>query len=276
MKKTYKILLVISTILLIASSVAYYLSINSKTTYKKLAETNKILEVELLEKQGKYDEISKEIIKLNEDLETSSNEFKTKYGYDFFDSENMLTIRIKELEEKNKNIENQIVTEVLKFEKYFKSGIYSDEKLESKISDFIEVSDLKTEQISKDLYDVLNLNSFIDKYSKEGFINYILKRNPNVDSSKIKLELFNLVIYSRGLNEIVGTKELPKNLNSLRSDIFSFCSLLSEMEKSGISTGEFNSKNMDSLNSKITSLISDYFINKGQIEVINLGGNNEK
>lgn len=58
--------------------------------------------------------------------------------------------------------------------------------------------------------------------------------------------------------------------------MFSFYSLLKEMEKSGISTGELNSKSMDSLNSKITNLISDYFINKGQIEVINLGGTNEK
>ena len=126
------------------------------------------------------------------------------------------------------------------------------------------------------MYGVLNLNPFVDKYSKDGFINYILKKNPNIDSSKLKLELFNLVIYSRNLNEIIETKELPKNLNSLRSDLFSFYSLLKEMEKSGISTGELNSKSMDSLNSKITNLISDYFINKGQIEVINLGGTNEK
>ncbi len=222
------------------------------------------------------EEISQDILKLNENLEVSSKDFKTKYGYDYFESENMLTNRIKELEEKNKNIESQVVSEVLKFERYFKSGIYSDEKLESKISDFIDVSDIKTEQISKDLYGVLNLNPFVDKYSKDGFINYILKRNPNIDSSKLKLELFNLVIYSRNLNEIIETKELPKNLNSLRSDLFSFYSLLKEMEKSGISTGELNSKSMDSLNSKITNLISDYFINKGQIEVINLGGTNEK
>ena len=276
MKTTYKILILISAILLVASSIAYYLSTNSKATYNKLVETNKELQAKLVEKQDQYDEISEEILKLNEDLEASSKDFKTKYGYDFFESENMLTDRIKELEEKNKNIESQVVSEVLKFERYFKSGIYSDEKLESKISDFIDVSDIKTEQISKDLYGVLNLNPFVDKYSKDGFINYILKRNPNIDSSKLKLELFNLVIYSRNLNEIIETKELPKNLNSLRSDLFSFYSLLKEMEKSGISTGELNSKSMDSLNSKITNLISDYFINKGQIEVINLGGTNEK
>ncbi|MDK8275919.1 MAG: hypothetical protein QP763_02480 [Peptoniphilus duerdenii] len=276
MKTTYKVLLVISAILLIGSSVAYYLSTNSKSTYNKLVEENKELEIKLNEKQSQNEEISQDILKLNENLEVSSKDFKTKYGYDYFESENMLTNRIKELEEKNKNIESQVVSEVLKFERYFKSGIYSDEKLESKISDFIDVSDIKTEQISKDLYGVLNLNPFVDKYSKDGFINYILKRNPNIDSSKLKLELFNLVIYSRNLNEIIETKELPKNLNSLRSDLFSFYSLLKEMEKSGISTGELNSKSMDSLNSKITNLISDYFINKGQIEVINLGGTNEK
>lgn len=276
MKTTYKVLLVISAILLIGSSVAYYLSTNSKSTYNKLVEENKELEIKLNEKQSQNEEISQDILKLNEDLEVSSKDFKTKYGYDYFESENMLTNRIKELEEKNKSIESQVVSEVLKFERYFKSGIYSDEKLESKISDFIDVSDIKTEQISKDLYGVLNLNPFVDKYSKDGFINYILKRNPNIDSSKLKLELFNLVIYSRNLNEIIETKELPKNLNSLRSDLFSFYSLLKEMEKSGISTGELNSKSMDSLNSKITNLISDYFINKGQIEVINLGGTNEK
>lgn len=276
MKTTYKVLLVISAILLVGSSVAYYLSTNSKSTYNKLVEENKELEIKLNEKQSQNEEISQDILKLNEDLEVSSKDFKTKYGYDYFESENMLTNRIKELEEKNKNIESQVVSEVLKFERYFKSGIYSDEKLESKISDFIDVSDIKTEQISKDLYGVLNLNPFVDKYSKDGFINYILKRNPNIDSSKLKLELFNLVIYSRNLNEIIETKELPKNLNSLRSDLFSFYSLLKEMEKSGISTGELNSKSMDSLNSKITNLISDYFINKGQIEVINLGGTNEK
>lgn len=276
MKTTYKVLLVISSILLIGSSVAYYLSTNSKSTYNKLVEENKELEIKLNEKQSQNEEISQDILKLNENLEVSSKDFKTKYGYDYFESENMLTNRIKELEEKNKNIESQVVSEVLKYERYFKSGIYSDEKLESKISDFIDVSDIKTEQISKDLYGVLNLNPFVDKYSKDGFINYILKRNPNIDSSKLKLELFNLVIYSRNLNEIIETKELPKNLNSLRSDLFSFYSLLKEMEKSGISTGELNSKSMDSLNSKITNLISDYFINKGQIEVINLGGTNEK
>ncbi|WP_311564202.1 hypothetical protein [Peptoniphilus duerdenii] len=276
MKTTYKVLLVISAILLIGSSVAYYLSTNSKSTYNKLVEENKELEIKLNEKQSQNEEISQDILKLNENLEVSSKDFKTKYGYDYFESENMLTNRIKELEEKNKNIESQVVSEVLKYERYFKSGIYSDEKLESKISDFIDVSDIKTEQISKDLYGVLNLNPFVDKYSKDGFINYILKRNPNIDSSKLKLELFNLVIYSRNLNEIIETKELPKNLNSLRSDLFSFYSLLKEMEKSGISTGELNSKSMDSLNSKITNLISDYFINKGQIEVINLGGTNEK
>lgn len=276
MKTTYKVLLVISAILLIGSSVAYYLSTNSKSTYNKLVEENKELEIKLNEKQSQNEEISQDISKLNEELEVSSKDFKTKYGYDYFESENMLTNRIKELEEKNKNIESQVVSEVLKYERYFKSGIYSDEKLESKISDFIDVSDIKTEQISKDLYGVLNLNPFVDKYSKDGFINYILKRNPNIDSSKLKLELFNLVIYSRNLNEIIETKELPKNLNSLRSDLFSFYSLLKEMEKSGISTGELNSKSMDSLNSKITNLISDYFINKGQIEVINLGGTNEK
>lgn len=276
MKTTYKVLLVISAILLIGSSVAYYLSTNSKSTYNKLVEENKELEIKLNEKQSQNEEISQDILKLNENLEVSSKDFKTKYGYDYFESENMLTNRIKELEEKNKNIESQVVSEVLKYERYFKSEIYSDEKLESKISDFIDVSDIKTEQISKDLYGVLNLNPFVDKYSKDGFINYILKRNPNIDSSKLKLELFNLVIYSRNLNEIIETKELPKNLNSLRSDLFSFYSLLKEMEKSGISTGELNSKSMDSLNSKITNLISDYFINKGQIEVINLGGTNEK
>lgn len=276
MKTTYKVLLVISAILLIGSSVAYYLSTNSKSTYNKLVEENKELEIKLNEKQSQNEEISQDILKLNEDLEVSSKDFKTKYGYDYFESENMLTNRIKELEEKNKSIESQVVSEVLKYERFFKSGIYSDEKLESKISDFIDVSDIKTEQISKDLYGVLNLNPFIDKYSKDGFINYILKKNPNIDSSKLKLELFNLVIYSRNLNEIIETKELPKNLNSLRSDLFSFYSLLKEMEKSGISTGELNSKSMDSLNSKITNLISDYFINKGQIEVINLGGTNEK
>lgn len=276
MKTIYKVLLVISAILLVGSSVAYYLSTNSKSTYNKLVEENKELEIKLNEKQSQNEEISQDILKLNENLEVSSKDFKTKYGYDYFESENMLTNRIKELEEKNKNIESQVVSEVLKYERYFKSGIYSDEKLESKISDFIDVSDIKTEQISKDLYGVLNLNPFVDKYSKDGFINYILKRNPNIDSSKLKLELFNLVIYSRNLNEIIETKELPKNLNSLRSDLFSFYSLLKEMEKSGISTGELNSKSMDSLNSKITNLISDYFINKGQIEVINLGGTNEK
>lgn len=276
MKTIYKVLLVISGILLLGSSVAYYLSTNSKSTYNKLVEENKELEIKLNEKQSQNEEISQDILKLNEDLEASSKDFKTKYGYDFFDSENMLTNRIKELEDKKKNIENQVVKEVLKYEKYFKSGIYSDEKLESKISDFIDVSDLKTEQISKDLYSVLNLNPFIDKYSKDGFINYILKRNPNVDSSKLKLELFNLVIYSRGLNEIIETKDLPKNLNSLRSDLYSFCSLLKEMEKSGINTGELSYNSMSSFNSKLTSLLSDYFVNKGQIELINLGGTNEK
>ncbi len=276
MKTSYKILLLISTILLIGSSIAYYLSVNSKSTYNKLLESNKELEINLLEKEKHLDEISNEIDKLNNDLKVSSEEFKTKYGYDFFESENMLTTRIKELEEKNKNIEAQIVNEILKYEKYFKSSIYSDEKLESKISDFIDVSDLKTEQISKDLYSVLSIDSFMDKYSKEGFINYFLKKNPNTDSSVLKLELFNLVIYSRSLNEIVETKEMPKNLNSLRSDMFSFCSLLKEMENSGISTGELNSKSFDTLNSKVTSLLSENFINKGQIEVINLGGTNEK
>ena len=276
MKTSYKILLLISTILLIGSSIAYYLSVNSKSTYNKLLASNKELEINLLEKEKHLDEISNEIDKLNNDLKVSSEEFKTKYGYDFFESENMLTTRIKELEEKNKNIEAQIVNEILKYEKYFKSSIYSDEKLESKISDFTDVSDIKTEQISKDLYSVLSIDSFMDKYSKEGFINYFLKKNPNTDSSVLKLELFNLVIYSRSLNEIVETKELPKNLNSLRSDMFSFCSLLKEMENSGISTGELNSKSFDNLNSKVTSLLSEYFINKGQIEVINLGGTNEK
>ena len=273
MKTSYKILLLISTILLIGSSIAYYLSVNSKSTYNKLLVSNKELEINLLEKEKHLDEISNEIDKLNNDLKVSSEEFKTKYGYDFFESENMLTTRIKELEEKNKNIEAQIVNEILK---YFKSSIYSDEKLESKISDFTDVSDIKTEQISKDLYSVLSIDSFMDNYSKDGFINYFLKKNPNTDSSVLKLELFNLVIYSRSLNEIVETKELPKNLNSLRSDMFSFCSLLKEMENSGISTGELNSKSFDTLNSKVTSLLSEYFINKGQIEVINLGGTNEK
>lgn len=276
MKTSYKILLLISTILLIGSSIAYYLSVNSKSTYNKLLASNKELEINLLEKEKHLDEISNEIDKLNNDLKVSSEEFKTKYGYDFFESENMLTTRIKELEEKNKNIEAQIVNEILKYEKYFKSSIYSDEKLESKISDFTDVSDIKTEQISKDLYSVLSIDSFMDNYSKDGFINYFLKKNPNTDSSVLKLELFNLVIYSRSLNEIVETKELPKNLNSLRSDMFSFCSLLKEMENSGISTGELNSKSFDTLNSKVTSLLSEYFINKGQIEVINLGGTNEK
>lgn len=276
MKTSYKILLLISTILLIGSSIAYYLSVNSKSTYNKLLASNKELEINLLEKEKHLDEISNEIDKLNNDLKVSSEEFKTKYGYDFFESENMLTTRIKELEEKNKNIEAQIVNEILKYEKYFKSSIYSDEKLESKISDFTDVSDIKTEQISKDLYSVLSIDSFMDNYSKDGFINYFLKKNPNTDSSVLKLELFNLVIYSRSLNEIVETKEMPKNLNSLRSDMFSFCSLLKEMENSGISTGELNSKSFDNLNSKVTSLLSEYFINKGQIEVINLGGTNEK
>lgn len=276
MKTSYKILLLISTILLIGSSIAYYLSVNSKSTYNKLLASNKELEINLLEKEKYLDEISNEIDKLNNDLKVSSEEFKTKYGYDFFESENMLTTRIKELEEKNKNIEVQIVNEILKYEKYFKSSIYSDEKLESKISDFIDVSDLKTEQISKDLYSVLSIDSFMDNYSKDGFINYFLKKNPNTDSSVLKLELFNLVIYSRSLNEIVETKEMPKNLNSLRSDMFSFFSLLKEMENSGISTGELNSKSFDTLNSKVASLLSEYFINKGQIEAINLGGTNEK
>lgn len=276
MKTSYKILLLISTILLIGSSIAYYLSVNSKSTYNKLLASNKELEINLLEKEKHLDEISNEIDKLNNDLKVSSEEFKTKYGYDFFESENMLTTRIKELEEKNKNIEAQIVNEILKYEKYFKSSIYSDEKLESKISDFTDVSDIKTEQISKDLYSVLSIDSFMDKYSKDGFINYFLKKNPNTDSSVLKLELFNLVIYSRSLNEIVETKEMPKNLNSLRSDMFSFYSLLKEMENSGMSTGELNSKSFDTLNSKVTSLLSEYFINKGQIEVINLGGTNEK
>lgn len=276
MKTSYKILLLISTILLIGSSIAYYLSVNSKSTYNKLLASNKELEINLLEKEKHLDEISNEIDKLNNDLKVSSEEFKTKYGYDFFESENMLTTRIKELEEKNKNIEAQIVNEILKYEKYFKSSIYSDEKLESKISDFTDVSDIKTEQISKDLYSVLSIDSFMDNYSKDGFINYFLKKNPNTDSSLLKLELFNLVIYSRSLNEIVETKEMPKNLNSLRSDMFSFCSLLKEMENSGISTGELNSKSFDTLNSKVASLLSEYFINKGQIEAINLGGTNEK
>lgn len=276
MKTSYKILLLISTILLIGSSIAYYLSVNSKSTYNKLLASNKELEINLIEKEKQVDEISNEIDNLNNELKVSSEEFKTKYGYDFFESENMLITRVKELEEKNKNIEAQIVNEILKYEKYFKSSIYSDEKLESKISDFTDVSDIKTEQISKDLYSVLSIDSFMDKYSKEGFINYFFKKNPNTDSSLLKLELFNLVIYSRSLNEIVETKELPKNLNSLRSDMFSFCSLLKEMENSGISTGELNSKSFDTLNSKVTSLLSEYFINKGQIEVINLGGTNEK
>ena len=276
MKTSYKILLLISTILLIGSSIAYYLSVNSKSTYNKLLASNKELEINLFEKEKHLDEISNEIDKLNNDLKVSSEEFKTKYGYDFFESENMLTTRIKELEEKNKNIEAQIVNEILKYEKYFKSSIYSDEKLESKISDFTDVSDIKTEQISKDLYSVLSIDSFMDNYSKDGFINYFLKKNPNTDSSVLKLELFNLVIYSRSLNEIVETKEMPKNLNSLRSDMFSFCSLLKEMENSGISTGELNSKSFDTLNSKVASLLSEYFINKGQIEAINLGGTNEK
>lgn len=276
MKTSYKILLLISTILLIGSSIAYYLSVNSKSTYNKLLASNKELEINLIEKEKQVDEISNEIDNLNNELKVSSEEFKTKYGYDFFESENMLTTRIKELEEKNKNIESQIVNEILKYEKYFKSSIYSDEKLESKISDFTDVSDIKTEQISKDLYSVLSIDSFMDNYSKDGFINYFLKKNPNTDSSVLKLELFNLVIYSRSLNEIVETKEMPKNLNSLRSDMFSFCSLLKEMENSGISTGELNSKSFDTLNSKVTSLLSEYFINKGQIEAINLGGTNEK
>lgn len=276
MKTSYKILLLISTILLIGSSIAYYLSVNSKSTYNKLLASNKELEINLLEKEKHLDEISNEIDKLNNDLKVSSEEFKTKYGYDFFESENMLTTRIKELEEKNKNIEAQIVNEILKYKKYFKSSIYSDEKLESKISDFTDVSDIKTEQISKDLYSVLSIDSFMDNYSKDGFINYFLKKNPNTDTSVLKLELFNLVIYSRSLNEIVETKEMPKNLNSLRSDMFSFCSLLKEMENSGISTGELNSKSFDTLNSKVASLLSEYFINKGQIEAINLGGTNEK
>ncbi len=52
MKTTYKVLLVISAILLIGSSVAYYLSTNSKSTYNKLVEENKELEIKLNEKQS--------------------------------------------------------------------------------------------------------------------------------------------------------------------------------------------------------------------------------
>ena len=52
MKTTYKILLVISAILLVGSSVAYYLSTNSKSTYNKLVEENKELEIKINEKQS--------------------------------------------------------------------------------------------------------------------------------------------------------------------------------------------------------------------------------
>lgn len=84
MKTSYKILLLISSILLIGSSIAYYLSVNSKSTYNKLLESNKELEINLLEKEKHLDEISNGIDKLNNDLKVSSEEFKTKYGYDFF------------------------------------------------------------------------------------------------------------------------------------------------------------------------------------------------
>lgn len=276
MKTSVKIIFILSIVILCGSTITYFISRNSKATYDRIKSSNEKLEADLKEKENLINEKTSSKKSLEDSLVKDQDVFKKTYGYDFFDSDNMLSNRVKELNSKNDELKNNIAEVIKKYKKFYDGKIYVDDALESQISEFLYLSDIKTEQISTNLLSVTGINKIINRYNKEGTIEYILSRNPSMDEGTLKMMLFLSIIYSRSLYDVKETGDLPKNLNALRSDIFSLYNLYSEMENLGVNLGELKPSYLKELNDEVAKLLSSYFENKGQIEIIDLGGSNEK
>ncbi len=270
-----KALLIFTSLLLIFSAGLFYFSTNLNKNIENIKNENKDLAKKVEEKTFDRDHLQGEALISREDLENLKNEFKIKYGYEFDKGEKeLVNEEVKNLENKNLKVTENIKNIIIKYKDFYIGNYFKDENLDLIIGNFLNMSNIETEQITKDLYEVSDINKFMNQNINEGTLGYLVKLNG--DTKTLKLMYFAAIIVSRDFNDVVSTSDINNNYNALYERAIALRTIFKAMEDMGIKTGNLSSKNLNQFAYELKVQFDDFFMRKGVIETLKAGVEDEK
>ena len=276
--KFLSILSKISIILLVFSIIFFVYNFVNFKNFKLLKEKNVSLKNELQEITKKEQEAKIIYEKKSDSVKDIQKEFMQKYGYDFTMSEkSVIDNAIKYIERENQDIMESTVSLVNKYKNYYDGDYYKSENYDRAVNDFLNLTTIQsTESLSTNLYNDVNITSFMEDAKKSGTIGYL--KSINVNSKEVDTMLFLTAVYSNNLNNIASDSSSIKNkTNLLYPEVDTLYNVYTNLETYGLYTGSLNSQNLKEFRDKLYELNKKYNENTGLIEVLkNAGDNNEK
>lgn len=270
-KNWYKIFYIFSITLFIVALIFFIYSLaNKKYSSKLISENNKIKEeIKTIDTESKV--IEEDIDGLEIEFNLKSQEFYEKYGYQFQSNKSEEIARIKEdYLNKNKEIIAEIKNRLKAYSAYFESNIYEKEGYDKAVSDFLELYSEANLDKHKNIYNELNIKSFVE--DSDGFAKEILKLNNK--SKELNVLVFYSSIYSSSIHSYINGEK--SSLSEIYADINNLMYIYKEIERKGYKTGNLNSENLVYLNDFIQEKISSYYKNLGILKVLEKSGKNEK
>lgn len=275
--KFLRILLNIGIILLVCSIVFYIYNYLNYKNIKKMKENNIALQNELKLDTNKEQEIKNLYDKKNDSIRELQKEFIEKYGYDLtMSNSSVLENAIKYLEKENEDILNNAVGLINKYKAYYSGEYYNFETYNRAVNDFLSLTTIKsTESLSTNIYNDINITSFIEEAKNTGTIAYLKKSN--ADNKEVDTMLFLISIYSNNLNKIANdNSKIKEKFEILYPEVENLYNIYANLENYGLYTGSLSSRNLKELKNQIYELNRKYYENTGVINILrNSGEKNE-
>lgn len=272
MKENSKILVILNSIFIflfiIVLGFFIYSQFNISNLEKYEIENNE-LNNKLIELSKKIEENKNELDLKEVELNNKSEEFKGKYGYNYLDKEeDIIKEEVNNLISNNKIIVNDIEALIKEYKDYYSGDYYTSKSLDSLITNFSNLNSLEhTNSLNVNLYDELNLKSFINSAKNSGTIKYL--SSINKDSTYNDILYFSTILYSQEFFEVGNDlSNISDNFNKLLSNIESLYGIYKNLEDNGVNVGKLSSNNLSILKFKLNDYVKEYYMNKGIIEVL--------
>lgn len=270
-KNWYKVFYIFTFIVFILSLIFFIYSIANKKYSTELIAENKKIREEINSIDNKTKGITEDIDALEIEFNLKSQEFYEKYGYQF---ESNKSDEIKKIKEdylnKNKAIISEIKDRLKAYSAYFESNIYEKDGYEKSVNDFLELYGESNLDKHKNIYDELNIKSFVEE--SDGFAKTILKLNKS--SKELNALVFYASIYTSNIYSYINNEK--SSLSEIYADLNNLMFIYKEIERKGYKTGNLNSENLVYLNNFIEDKISSYYKNLGILKALEKSDKDEQ
>ncbi len=266
--KALYVICILSAVVLVMTVIFYgysYLHLNS-------FEEQSDLNIELTKKLNDLESEEENLLQSYEDIQNKISEKQdhilNAYGFDINTSMKIyISEQITILNRQNEEIENKVLDLIKAHSDYYRGEYYNKEDLENILSNYFELSDEdKYNSLNLDLYDELDIVSFIDYAKSDGTIKYLSSLNNW--SLNNNFLYFLSIPYSVELNGISTDQDTDINFSNLRDQIDSLQKIYKLYEDLGLKTGSLSSDKLEKFSNKCDELLKTYYENEGSIDVL--------